>query len=157
MNDSAAQPGFMGALPPSQSLDAVLRPPSRDDKLFDWAYELPPEVMDTVSFTGTRADLHYAIKEPTLDQLRSMMVKDGRPIDMVSDYVRAIGRADENGNPIKGEDGQVELMPVGHAQASQWLARVGTIAFGLVTNEWTKCFAPTPAAGEALRGSRRRG
>jgi hypothetical protein len=156
MTTAAEQPGFMGA-PPKQTLDEVLRPPSRDDKLFDWAYELPPEVMDTVSFTGTRADLHYAIKEPTLDQLRSMMVKDGRPIDMVADYVRAIGRPDENGSPIIGEDNQVMLMAVGHVQASQWLSRVGTIAFGLVTNEWTKCFAPTPSAGEALRGSRRRG
>jgi hypothetical protein len=156
MNDSAAQPGFMGA-PPKPTLDAVLRPPSPDSKLYDWVYTLPDEVMESVSFVGTKADLHYAIKEPTIEQLRSMLSKEGRPMDVVSDYVRAIGRADENGNPIKGEDGQVELMPIDHIRASQWLSRVGTIAFGLVTVEWSKCFGPSQAAGEALRGSRRRG
>jgi hypothetical protein len=157
MNDSAAQPGFMGAPPQSQSLDAVLRPPSPDSKLFDWVYTLPDDVDGSVSFTGTKADLHYAIKEPTVEQMRVMLTRDLKPMDIVSDYVRAIGRPDENGNPIRGEDGLVEMMPIDHIRASQWLTRIGSIGLGLVASEWTKTFLPSQSAGEALRGSRRRG
>lgn len=149
--------GFMGAPVGAQTtVREFLREPE-DGPSWDWTYKLPDEVMEPVSFTGTPSDLHYAIKEPTLDQLRKMMTSDTRPLDVVSDYIRAIGRPGPDGQPIPIGDGRVEMMLVTHVEASRWLARVGTIAFGLVTTEWMQCFTPKQSSGEALRGSRRRG
>jgi len=150
----------MGA-PPIKSVDELVAAPAPDVDGPDWTYEIPKSAMDSVTFKGVEADLYYSVKEPTTAQFMKLVSSGTPPREAVSDYVREIGLPGEDGKvqrepSVDGVPGKPILQRVGHVQAAQWFARLGTKGQMLVAGMWGELFTPNAEEGESMRGSRRR-
>jgi len=122
----------------------------------DWAFEIPKSAMDSVSFSGSEADLHYSVKEPSVAQFMKLVTGGTQMRDAVVDFVREIGVPGEDGKVQRGPDGKPIMRSIGHIDAAKWFARIGTKGQMLVATTWGELFTPTADEGESMRGSRRR-
>ena len=145
----------MGA-PPIKSVDELVAAPAPVVDGPDWTYAIPKTAMDSVTFQGVEADLYYSVKEPTTAQFMKLVNSGTPPREAVSDYVREIGVSGEDGKVQRDAAGKPILQRVGHVQAAQWFARLGTKGQMLVAGMWGELFTPNAEEGESMRGSRRR-
>jgi hypothetical protein len=160
--------GFMGQPVQAKSVADLTREPDHVPVAeYDWEYKLPDSVMDSAHWKGTPSDLYFAFSEPTLAQTEQLGRRSLAAAEVISDFVRAIGERDADGNAVLEPTGELDakgqpvmaakLRPVTHIEATAWLHRLGTKGVTLACQEWASTFTPSNAEGEATRASKRRG
>lgn len=131
--------------------------PSSPKLNYHWAYSLPASVKDQFHWSGTDADLHYGLIEPTPAKLADISRDPNKQVrDVAVGFVAALGQLDADGNVVVDDEGVPVLRAVGYMEVERWLNRIGAKGMQLVVGEFQRLFTPTTDEGNALRASRRR-